>query len=299
MFKKTYVFYMLLSYFGLTMNSAVALNCDFVAKIHPFNGIDEVEILRAGNKLEKASFYNRRLCPDDVVKVPESLSEVKIKYQSNKREVVRAGLSYKVVALAKPCQWWCKFKDKISSVTGLFTKTEPETTDKTVVASRGLDNSIIKMPLAISDGSDREFFLSADNGAIPLFWFGGKAPYNLTVKDAVGKVIVLQKQLEKPEFSLTLPDIQVGSEYKLTIQSAESSDCNDDNSWICQKPLVVTALPQVVESDNEMEKLVPLLADCEKNWRLEIWRRLSVMPDSEAKRDLMQDLAENDFELCE
>ncbi len=108
------------------------------------------------------------------------------------------------------------------------------------------------MPLAVGDGSDYEFFLSADNGAIPLFWYGGKVPYKLTVKDALGKVIV-NEQLEKAEFSLILPDTKIGSKYSLTIESANTSDCNEDNSWICQKPLVVTALPDVVDYDNEME----------------------------------------------
>ncbi len=291
------MFYMLLI-LGLSMSSAFALDCDFVAKIHPFDRIGEVEILRAGNRLEKASFYNRRLCPGDVVKVSESLSQVQIKYQSNKREIVRAGLSYEVVALAKPCQAWCKFKSKFLSWLEPFTTREADE-NYTGVASKGGDNSNpIKMPLAVGDGSDYEFFLSADNGAIPLFWYGGKVPYKLTVKDALGKVIV-NEQLEKAEFSLILPDTKIGSKYSLTIESANTSDCNEDNSWICQKPLVVTALPDVVDYDNEMEKLVPLLKDCDRNWRLEIWRRLSMMSDSEAKQNLIDDLAENDFELCE
>lgn len=294
MFHRIYVFYMLVI-FSLSMNNTFALDCDFVAKIHPFNGINQVDIYRAGNKPEKASFFNRRLCPGDVVKLPKSISQIHIKYQSNKRQTVEAGSSYEVVALVKPCQTWCKFKTKFHSWFELFTETESDDTI-TVVATKGVDNSNpIKMPLAASDGSDYEFFLSADNTAIPLFWYGGKAPYKLTVKDALGKVIV-DKQLEKPEFSLTLPDTKIGSKYKLTIQSANSSDCNDDNSWICQKPLVVTALPNVIDS---MENLVPLLADCDRNWRLEIWRQLSLMPDSEAKQNLMDDLAENDFELCE
>jgi hypothetical protein len=278
------------------MNNTFALDCDFVAKIHPFNDINQVEIVRAGNKPEKASFFNRRLCPSDVVKVPKSISQIHIKYQSNKWETVEAGSSYEVVALVKPCQGWCKFKAKIFSLFGDFTETEPDKENYGIVGDRGIDKSspIIKMPLAASEGSDYEFFLSADNTAIPLFWYGGKAPYKLTVKDASSKIIV-EKQLEKPEFTLTLPDTKIGSKYKLTIQSANSSDCNE-NSWICQKPLVVTALPNVIDS---MENLVPLLKDCDRNWRLEIWRQLSVMPDSEAKQNLMEDLAENDFELCE
>jgi hypothetical protein len=68
MYHKIYVFYMLVI-FSLSMNSTFALNCDIVAKIFPFNGINQVEIVRAGNKPEKASFFNRRLCPGDVIKV--------------------------------------------------------------------------------------------------------------------------------------------------------------------------------------------------------------------------------------
>jgi len=298
MFNKFYVFYVLLI-LGLSMNSAFALDCDFVAKIHPFDRIGEVQILRAGKKqAENASSENRRLCPGDVVKVPKYLPQIQIKYQSNKRKIVKAGQLYQVIALQKPCQALCKLKTNMEYLFEQFTKTKPTTVSLIDFGSKGAsESSSIKMPLAASEGSDYEFFLSADNSAIPLFWYGGKVPYKLTVKDALGKVIV-NEQLEKPKFSLTLPDTKIGSKYSLTIESA--------NSKVYQKPLVVMALPDVIKSYTEtMEKLVALFADCEdRNWRLEIWRRLNVMPDSEAKRNFMEHLAENDidlydFELCE
>jgi len=298
MFKKIHVFYVLLGCFGLN-TSAFALDCDIVARIHPLDRIDEVYILRAGKQLEKASSENRRLCPGDVVKVPKSISEIKIKYHSNKRKILKSDQSYEVVALQKPCQALCKFKAKLSNLYEQFTMTEPAEISIPTGSKGTSKSSPIKMPLAASEGSDYEFFLSADNGAIPLFWYGGKVPYKLTVKDALGKVIV-NEQLEKPKFSLILPDTKIGSKYSLTIQSVDSLSCNEDNSQICQKPLVVMA------SETEtMEQLVALLANCEdRNWRLEIWRQLNVMPDSKAKRNFMEHLAENDidlydFELCE
>jgi len=298
MFNKFYVFYVLVI-FSSSMNSAFALDCDVVARIFPFDRINEVEIMRAGKQAEKASSENRRLCPGDVVQVPKYLSQIKIKYQSHKSEIVRAGLSYKVVALAKPCQAWCKLQANLNELFEQFTMTEPSEIHLEKMGSKGVGtSSSIKMPLAASEGSDYEFFLSADNSAIPLFWYGGKAPYKLTVKDALGKVIV-NKQLEKAEFSLTLPDARIGSEYSLTIQSVDSLFCNEDNSKVCEKPLVVMA-----SETKTMEQLVALFADCDKNWRLEIWRQLSVMPNSEAKQNFMEHLAENDidlydFELCE
>jgi hypothetical protein len=305
MINKIHVFYVLLSCFGLSMNSAFALDCDFVARIFPLDDIAKIEILRLGKKSEKASSENRRLCPGDIVNIPKSIPDVKIKYQSNTTLIVKAGKSHKVIALAKPCQASCKLKAFFEELYEQFTMTEPSKIKLQGVGTKGNDKSSpIKMPLAASEGSDYEFFLSANNSPIPLFWYGGKAPYKLIVRDSAGKLLV-QQQLEKPEYSLTLPNAKIGSTYSLTIQSADTLFCNKYNSKICQKPLLIEALPELPDYTKAMENLVGLLANCEdKNWRLEIWRQLSLMPDSEAKQNFMQHLAENDidlydFELCE
>ncbi len=164
---------------------------------------------------------------------------------------------------------------------------------------RGNSSVPISMPLASSEGT---FYLFSREGAIPLVWVGGESPYQLVVKDAAGKMIMEQSVVvpdteEMATFSLTVPHTASGSTYNLTIQS--------DGSEPLRQTLTFVEPPQFSSEDQWMN-LTSLLAVCDddKNWRLEIWRQLSAMPDSAQKNNFMDhleadDLDPYDFGLCE
>jgi hypothetical protein len=215
MFKNSYPIYRL---FGcivlgiialLPTHAAHALKCSPVAQIvNTTKALETVRIQRAeSGKNEPASQYNRVLCQSDVVLVPKSISELKIRYELDNPPTYRT--------LKPGTQYWvscggsdicCKFMEFVMNY-----RTTPDKSDS--------DNSRLFMPLAADEGLEYPFYLFAGKakGTIPLFWYNGQAPYQLTVTDATGKVV--REKTEVAYFSLTLPNTAPGSEYTLTIQS--------------------------------------------------------------------------------
>ncbi|OQY46795.1 MAG: hypothetical protein B6247_27260 [Candidatus Parabeggiatoa sp. nov. 2] len=268
---------------GIGISPAHAKNCT-VAKIYKVPGIDKVHILRAQGKKEQASLQNRKLCAGDIVVVPQSIPRIKIRYYTPRYTThLKGGNQHKVCGI-KSGGLKC-FLASIPVVGSFLRKGNP--------------SDPISMPLAVSEGT---FYLFSGKGVIPLFWVGGQSPYQLTVKDAAGKMIMEQSVVvpdteERATFSLTVPHTASGSTYSLTIQSAENEPL--------RQTLTFVEPPQFTSEDLWMN-LTSLLAVCDddKNWRLEIWRQLSAMPDSEQKKNFRDHLEADDldpyhFGLCE
>lgn len=283
---------------GIGISPAYASNCSLiVAKIHKTDGIDNVRIFRyTKGKYEQASRKNRQLCADDMVIVPKSVKQLKISYHSEvkRRITLKAGQQYTVEALKTS-----GMTDKlVAKIKGIFAKwkTEPSEPFPTKEAApREYKNSKplpIFMPLAAGEGADYPFYLFSREGAIPLYWDGGQPPYQLTVKDAAGKTIVEEEEIAKnakAKFSLNLPDTEPYSEYILTIKC--------DNCLIYKKTFVFRLPPFPLDASVDKKlMLASLLADCNRNWRLEIWRQLSAMPDSKLKLGFMGDLDADDLD---
>jgi hypothetical protein len=290
---------------GTPISAAIASACrPIVAEIQKkTDAIDQVGILRAsqGNVHEWASLSNRTLCPGDVVIVPKTLRHLKLDYYSNSghQETLTAGDRHEVIALGDPCGALCKFQTKIKRLWDKLWNTEPPKPTRKV-ATKGHDKSQhLFTPLADGEGSKEPFYLFARDGAIPLIWKGGESPYRLTVKNADGDVVV-QETIESAkilaEFVLSLPDTESGSVYRLTIQSAKDKACRKNKSKICDKALklIVPPFPLDPRADQRM-MLATLLADCDRNWLLEIWRQLNAMPDSQQKLKAVGHLIANNI----
>lgn len=260
-------------------------------------------ILRAipANKHEWASRYNRKLCANDIVIVPKSLPRLTIRYYSedSRKETLMAGDRYQVVALVDEGMW-SKLVATVSSWYEKWTSTEPlQTSPDKGTGWRGNQAKprYIFTPLAAGEGSDYPFYLLARQGTIPLFWYGGKPPYRVIVTNAANQVIV-QNTTQTAAFSFILPNTEPGSEYSLTIQSTADKSCRSDNSKLCQKQLIFAVPPFPVDQKLDPEILsATLLANCDKNWRLEIWRQLTAMPASQKKQRFMARLDADDIDL--
>jgi hypothetical protein len=294
---KSYIFYLLLAYLGFYIPTVQALNCTAVAKIKKIVAINEVVILRAANnhKSEHASRYNRELCADDVVIVPNYISRLQINYYSEDsfKQVLRYGDRYTVIALAKPCGSWCKLKENLTQLSDAFKYTKPEYIPHYDSSDRGnetQESDLIDMPLAAGEGADYPFYLFARDGAIPISWIGEQAPYQVKLVDSKENII-LQESTKDTTISLNIADTEPDNKYVLTIQSGNE---------IYKKTLEFRVPPFPLNPNaDKWITLARLLANSENNWRLEIWRQLSAMPDSKEKRNFMGHLEADEFDLCE
>jgi len=313
MLNKTFLALVLIFCLDSSLSITHALNClPTVAEIDKLEAIGEVSILRASQnrRHEWAGQNNRRLCPGDEVIVPKNLPQITITYHSEGpyQKTLKGGETYIVTALDEPCGALCKFKEKVAKLWAKLRNTE-SSPELVGVSERGSDSTAhiphIFTPLANGAGSIEPFYLFAHDGAIPLFWKGSKPPYKLTVKDTKGKVVV-QKRLCSGEFSFTSLAPEPGLEYSLTIQSTKDETCEKNNSKFCEKKLIFTVPPFPFDSQaDQFMQLTTLLADCQKNWRLEIWRQLSAIPDSKDKKAFMAHLRaddvspyDRDIQLC-
>jgi hypothetical protein len=273
-------------------NNSFARNCDNVAKIHLFDKIDHVSILRKDARLpEWASQENRYLCAFDTVIAPKAISKLIVEYRTNPAKQVKlnAGETHEVGKLRSPCGKWCKLLAEIDRLYEQLTQTETSFVSNIPVFGRGEDGQLnpIFMPLARGEGIDYEFFLFAQSGNIPLFWHGGEPNYQLWVKDATGKVVVDKKAVKTNRYDLNLPSTAEGQRYELSIscQACEK---------VYRKSLVfVTPPPLPIE--NNFKAFSALSLDKDNNWRLEIWRQLAKMPNSKARKNFQQHLKSDDF----
>jgi len=285
---------MVLFYLGMVPFTATALTCTQVAEIYMSDKIDHVGILRTGQKLpEWASRKNRALCAGDIVIVPKAIPQLKIAYYSEgaKEEILTAGQKYPVKALKAPCSAWCRFTEKVERLYQKLTQKAPVTVTVTSVFDRSkkTDKPLrLSMPLAAGEGFDYPFYLFLHDGAIPLFWAGGKPPYQVEVTDAARERIVQETVKKTNTFVLTVENPTPNQPYTLTISSAEIEPY--------RKKLIFTVPPFPLDPKAEkFQVLATLLADPSKNWRLEIWRQLATMPDTEVRKNFKTHLILRDF----
>jgi len=267
-------------------NNSFARDCRNVAKIHLFDKIAHVGILRKNAKLpEWASRENRDLCAGDTVIAPKAVSKIIVEYKTNpaKQVKLKAGETYEVGELRDTCGKWCKLLAEIGYLYEQLTQVETSLVSKRQVTGRGKDGQLnpIFMPLARTEGADYEFFLFARAASIPLFWHGGEPDYQLRVTDAKGKVVVDEKTVKTNRYNLKLPSTAEGQRYELSISCRACKK-------VYRKPLVFVA-PPPLPIENNFKVLSALSLDEDNNWRLEIWRQLAKMPESQA-RNLFQQL---------
>jgi len=291
---KPYNFCGLFLSLSLCIPTVHALDCTVVAEIHLAENIEAVGILRANQPDEHqwASRKNKKLCAGDLVIVPKSMPRLIIRYNSHdsRKETLTTGQEYRVKPLDKPCGAVCKFKEWFAGIFDKFTTQDVNNPNTENAGSRGKSGKLrpIVTPLAAGEGASESFSLFAREGAIPLFWYGGKSPYQVMLQNAIGKIVV-KHETTAHNSSLLFTDIEPNTEYRLTVQSLGTQSCQKKNSKICQKRLVFSVPPFPLVPDAEpYEMLATLLADCDKNWRLEVWRQLSTMPDSEKKRHFIK-----------
>jgi len=272
-------------------NSSLARDCDKVAKIHRFDNIDHVSILRVDARLpEWASQANRDLCAGDTVIAPKAISQLIIEYRTNPAKQVKlmAGDTHEVGKLRGPCGVWCKLLAERDYLYEQLTQIETDFVSNIPVFGRGEDGQWISifMPLARSEGVDYEFLLFAQAGNIPLFWHGGEPDYQLQVKDASGNVIVHQT-LKTNRYDLNLPSTAKGQRYELSI-----------SCQACQKvyrKVLIFVTPPPLPIENQLKQLTALSLDEDNNWRLEIWRQLDKLPTSPKRKVFQQHLILDDF----
>ena len=284
--------FIMLCYLLALSNSTLARDCDKVAKIHLFDKIAHVGILRKDAKLpEWASQENRYLCAGDTVITPKAVLSVIVEYYTNPAKQVKlnAGETYEVGKLRRPCGKLCKLLAEMDYLYEQLTQIETSLVSNIPVFGRGEDGQLnpIFMPLAAGEGADDEFFLFARAGNIPLFWHGGEPDYQLLVKDAKGKVLV-DKLVKTNRYDLKLQSTAEGQRYELSI-----SCCGE----VYQKNLVFVAPPSSAYDSigAKLKALTGLLLDEDKNWRLEIWRQLNKMPASPKRDAFQQHLKLDDF----
>lgn len=275
----------------LLSNNTLARDCTHVAKIHLFDKIEHVSILRFEARFpEWASQENRYLCAGDAVIVPKAISKVIVGYHTNppKQAKLTAGETYEVGELRGTCNTWCKWLAEIEDLYEQLTQMETSYMSDILVFGRGKDGQLkpIFMPLAAGEGIEYEFFLFAQAGNIPVFWHGGEPNYQLQVTDATGKVVIDEKTVKTNRYDLKLPSTAQGQRYELTINN------------VYKKILVFVAPPPLafdIQGDNPLKALMGLLLDDEKNWRLEIWRQLAKMPPTPERDEFQQHLKWDDF----
>ncbi len=284
---------------GLSASSIQALDCTVVAKLYMTEVIKEVSILRAGAKKPVwATAGTRQLCAGDVVTVPKrSPQSLTVRYYTETPFVktLKAGEIYQVKALDKPCGTWCTGLNGIKRRYHKLTESVPENTSDSIGAGRegGDDNDVlpvydITMPLDAGDGFEYPFYLFARKGAVPLFWEDGQPPYQLEVQDTAGNVIV-RNTLKTNMFSITVPNTDPTQTYTLNISSAHSVPY--------RKKLVFAMPPFPLDPKTDKEHmLATLLNDPNKNWRLEIWRQLAALPETQKRKDFKAHLILDDVE---
>lgn len=289
---------------GFSASSTQALDCTIVAEIYPTDAIQEVMIDRDKAKNPWAT-TSQQLCAGQLVTAPNRPIQplITIRYYTNPPTIkkLQAGKDYRIETLDKPCGTACTVWNDLKRFYHKLTSSVPENLSDGIGGGREASNAHepspvydISMPLDAGEGFDYPFYLFARQGAIPLFWEDGQPPYQLEVTDATSNVIV-RNTLKTNQFSLTVPNTTPAQTYTLTISSAESVPY--------QKQLVFAKPPFLVDSKvdqlpvDKLYILARLLSESDKNWRLEIWRQLASLPETQRRKNFETHLILDDIDL--
>jgi len=315
MLTKSIATLILLLSFATHVFSAPSLDCEIVAEIFVLKEmISEISILRKDTEKLIWANQNRKLCSGDRVTVPNRRfsSQIAIHYYTDKPKVIilKQGQHYQVEFLSAACGTWCTVQHDLERLVQKLTSPIREYVSPGIGGGReGEDDNPlpiddITMPLDAGNSLEEPFYLFAQPGAIPLFWEHGQPPYQLEVKNEItGKIVIVQKGLKNKTLSLKLPNTNPEQVYRLKISSARSEP-DQKKSEPYQKKLVFAVPPFPLNPNDKWTTFVKLLmnenlSEGSKNWRLEIWRQLALMPESPEKNNfnarLRRDLI--DFEL--
>lgn len=309
MLTKSIATLILLLSFATQVFSASSLDCEMVAEIFTLKEIiSEISILRKDTeKLIWATQADRKLCSGDWVTVPNRRlsSKIAIHYYTEKPQVIilKQGQHYQVESLSAPCGTLCTVRHDLERLVQKLTSPIRKYVSPGTGGGREGENDDplpiddITMPLDAGNSLEEPFYLFAQPGAIPLFWEHGQPPYQLEViNEITGEVVIVPKDLNTKTWYLNRLNTNPEQAYRLKISSAKSEPY--------QKKLVFAVPPFPINPNDKWTTFVKLLmnenlSEGSKNWRLEIWRQLALMPESPEKNNfnarLRRDLI--DFEL--
>lgn len=256
---------------------------------------NSVSVLRDG-KIHFIEENNRELCRGDQIIVPKESVPVTIWYFSefsNKEEIQSPITNYPLKELKEPCGMWCKAEDKIVALFEKLTAKKVLKENLIGVATRGNDeNKSFILPLNAGKSKEIPFFLFPTQETITLFWQHGKPPFQITLQDESGKVL-LEAQITEREWAFKPTSPEIGTTYQLAIK--------DQQNQMDTINIEFSVPPFPIDHKMEKLKLFTLLLRQEKskenfkNWRLEIYRQLLTLPDTPEKQNFLDHLIADDF----
>lgn len=251
---------------------------------------NSVSVLRNG-ETHFITEKDRELCRGDQLTVPQQVVPITIWYyseHSKKEEITKPITNHPLQELKEPCGMWCKVEDKIVSLVNKLTGKKSTTSEKIVnVATRGHDeNKPVFMPLSSGKSKEKPFFLFANEGRVDLFWRNGKPPFQIILQDNNDNEL-LKHETEQREGAFIPSTFEVGTIYHLTIK--------DQLNQSYSTKIEFTVPPLPIDSKVDKFKLFATLLYDKRNWRLEIWRQLLALPDSQEKQNFLDHLINDDF----
>lgn len=270
--------------------NSYAQSCTVIANLQATQNLNEVEVLRDMYPLPiKAGARDVELCADDVVAMPESLTQtVTLHYYSHdlQHQVLNAGEQHMVVALESPCGDWCQISKETKRLYLTLTRKRVTPPKRIVATDRG-DSEELPVSTLVT-GHNQPLYLFSNEGEIGFFWNGGKKPYKFLVQDQQGKTLVSQSKLHKKHTSFTLPSTEPNQTYKLILK--------DKSNQILETDIVFRLPPFPLNpEENKLLRLTRLLLDPDNNWRLEVWRQLQTFKENPKVHKFKAHLLVNDF----
>ncbi|MCV6637472.1 hypothetical protein [Candidatus Albibeggiatoa sp. nov. NOAA] len=280
--------FLLFSVLMMLNYNSYAKPCTVIGKIQATEDVSGVLVIRDIRQHELNSL-NGELCAGDIVTVSESCTQdLVINYYSEnlEQQPLEAGQQYEITGLDTPCGNWCKLTKKTKRLYLHLTRKNINPPKRIVATERG-DNEDLPVSTLITD-AQQPLYLFAENQQVSFFWKGGKAPYQLIVKDQQGQTVIHQNKLHSKHALFTLPNAAPNQTYQLILQ--------DKQKKRLETKIVFRLPPFPLDPDeNKLLRLTRLLLDTERNWRLEAWRQLQTFPDNGKVHKFKAHLIVNDF----
>ncbi|MEK7991159.1 MAG: hypothetical protein VSS52_009155 [Thiotrichaceae bacterium] len=264
--------FLLFSLLLLLNYNSHAQSCTVVAKAQLTENISEVKVIRNYSQ-QALSHSNAELCIGDVLVIPESFTEEVILdyYSENLEQQQLAAGQHEITGLETPCGDWCRITKQTKRLYFRLTRKNINPPKRIVATDRGDDEKLLISTL--TNNKPQPLYLFAQEGDVSFFWKGGKKPYQLTVKNQQGQIVVTKKKSYKKHIQFSLPNVEPNQTYHLVLQDKHKIQFETD---------IMFRLPPfpLDPDENKLLRLTRLLLDSERNWRLEIWRQLQALSDN-------------------
>jgi hypothetical protein len=265
--------FLLFSLLLLLNYNSYAQSCTVVARAQLVENISEVKVIR-NHSQHGLNQSNRELCIGDVLVIPESFTQdVVLNYYSEslEQQQLASGQQHEITGLETPCGDWCQLTKETKRLYFRLTRKNINPPERIVSTDRGDDEDLLISTL--TSNKPKPLYLFAQEGEIGFFWKGGKKPYQLTVKNQEGQVIIAKQKLYKKHVKFSLPNVEPNQTYYLVLQDKQKRHLETD---------IVFRLPPfpLDPDENKLLRLTRLILDSERNWRLEIWRQLQALSDN-------------------